>query len=73
MKAPLAYLLSLSDKLQDWDRYSIGRPVFPPSKYDIKVDSKLQKIIFQVKINERKNEIFNDVNLSLTGLDIAIT
>ena len=70
-KAPLAYLLCLSDKLQEWERYSKYRQVCTPDKFDVNIEN--NKINFLMDIpQERKNEIKDEINDSLTGLEIEI-
>lgn len=70
--APLAFLLKLSDTLQDWERPSLHDPIgIPAINYDIKVDNK--KIIFEANLsNNKKQKIRNEINSCLIADDIRI-
>jgi len=70
--APLAFLLKLSDSLQDWERPSLQNPIgIPASNYDIEVDNK--KIIFKANLpNNRKQKIRHEINSCLIADDIRI-
>ncbi len=60
-EAPLAYLLVLSDILQEWDRYSAGQRVYDP--YSVKIEFSKDNIILcklnlpEMKYREIKNVI----------------
>jgi hypothetical protein len=70
--APLAYLLRLSDCLQDWERPSKNEPTgFNASQYDIRINRKRIEFITNVS-NERKNKIQNEIDSSLIAPDIDI-
>lgn len=72
--APLAFLLSLCDKIQEWDRPGSElseKEVYGPEKFQIEVEN--NKLTMSMDIEEdRKKDIKNEINQTLTGLDIEI-
>jgi len=71
-KAPLAFLLRLTDNLQDWDRPSEKVPVGnSPDLYDISFED--GKLIFRITDDERRNNIKTDLESSLimNGIEIV--
>lgn len=71
-KAPLAFLLRLSDSLQDWERPSMNDPHGTPARrYDIRVDNR--KLIFECDIpEERKLKIEDEIFGALDTNDVLI-
>lgn len=71
-KAPLAYLLKLSDTLQDWERPSEKNPSgFSSNQYDIKVIN--NELVFTVAVSaERKQKIDDEIDDSLITSDLRI-
>lgn len=71
-KAPTAFLLKLSDCLQEWERPSYEREtVYPASLFDIKIDK--GQLIFYSNISEKKNnEIKEAIFSSLIVPDVQI-
>ncbi len=69
-KAPIAFLLRLSDCLQDWERPSSENlNGFSPAEFDIEI--KNGHLILHVP-NIRKENIQNDINKSLICRDVII-
>jgi hypothetical protein len=59
-KAPLAYLLKLSDSLQEWDRPSFRAKYYPSSLFDIEVVD--DRLIFTTNIpNDVKEKILTEI------------
>lgn len=71
-KAPVAFLLKLSDCLQEWERPSLTNQTgFPASLFDIKIDK--GQLIFYSNISEKKNnEIKEAIFSSLIVPDVQI-
>jgi len=71
-KAPVAYLLKLSDCLQEWERPSLKIPDgFSATEFDIMIHKK--RLILQSNIpNDKKNKIKEDIYSSLAGTDVDI-
>ena len=71
-RAPTAFLLKLSDSLQDWERPSLNeRSGIPADKYNIEVTN--NELIFRCDIpSERKEKIRSEVFSSLAANDIKI-
>jgi hypothetical protein len=70
-KAPIAYLLKLSDCLQDWERPSKNnKHGFPANSYDIDV---VNKTLFFSAPAERKEKITDEVVSCLIDENIEIT
>lgn len=69
-KAPIAFLLKLSDCLQDWERSTINnKKGYPSSGYQILIrDSKL----FFSAPQDRKDKIMKELNATLLFSDIEI-
>jgi len=70
-KAPLAFLLKLSDCLQEWERPSLDNiNGFPSSKFDIKIEK--ERLILKADISiDRKQKIQNEINSILIADDIT--
>ena len=67
-KSPIAFLLRLSDCLQDWELPSYNnKNGFPANLYDINVVNK--KLIFSAP-KERKEKIINEIVNSILATDI---
>jgi len=71
-KAPLAFLLKLSDLLQEWERPSLeNREGYDAGKFDISIID--GNIIFKADIpEERKREIIEELSATLDFSDIRI-
>lgn len=71
-KAPLAFLLKLSDCLQEWERPSkTNHDGFLASSFDIKIDGK--KLVFQADIpDEKKKRMKDQVSSILVAPDVEI-
>ena len=71
-KAPVAFLLKLSDCLQDWERPSKINPTgFSATKFDIKIDN--DQLIFQADIpDDKKKQIKDEISSSLVAPDVQI-
>jgi hypothetical protein len=71
-KAPLAFLLKLSDCLQEWERPSYNNPEgFSATLFDIKVEK--GNIVYNAKISqERKDEIAEELGGTLIIPDLRI-
>jgi len=71
-KALLAFLLKLSDCLQEWERPSKTNPTgFSASSFDIKVDGK--KLVFQTEIpDEEKQHMEDQISSTLIASDVEI-
>ena len=71
-KAPVAFLLKLSDCLQDWERPSKTTPTgFSATKFDIKIDN--DQLIFHADIpDDKKNKIEDEISSSLIAPDVQI-
>jgi len=71
-KAPLAFLLKLSDCLQEWERPSRDNiNGYPSSCFDIKIENK--KLILTADIpSENKQKINNEIHSILIASDIKI-
>lgn len=63
--APLAYLLKLSDCLQEWERPSLENPAgIPATKFDIKI--RKGRLVLTANIsNDRKSKIREEISSSL--------
>lgn len=71
LKAPVAFLLRLSDCLQDWERPSKNSNGYSATKFDVKIDNK--QLILQTDIpNIRKKKIKDDISSSLIAPDVLI-
>jgi hypothetical protein len=69
-RTPIAYLLKLSDCLQDWERPSKNnRKGFSASLYDIEINN--NKLLFSVP-PKRKNKITNEVEGCISSEHIII-
>ncbi|MHC4771982.1 MAG: hypothetical protein ACYS8S_00080 [Planctomycetota bacterium] len=70
--APLAFLLRLSDSLQEWDRPSKDNPDgYPASEFDICVEN--DSLVLSVNLPEKhKEKIRNEIDSSLEAEDILI-
>jgi hypothetical protein len=71
-KAPLAFLLKLSDSLQEWERPSlINKTGFPSSKFQIGIE--YNKLVFRADIPEdSKTKIRDDLSSTLIAPDVEI-
>lgn len=70
-RAPLAFLLRLSDCLQDWQRPSASNPRgIPNSRYDIEIDG--NRLIFTVADEDRRDKIKDEIASSLVAPDIVV-
>jgi hypothetical protein len=71
-KAPLAFLLKLSDCLQEWDRPSLNNTNgYPSSKFDMHV--KDGKLVFRSDVSiENKGKIEKEIISSLIASDVLI-
>lgn len=71
-KAPVAFLLKLSDCLQEWERPSQDNPNgFSATKFDVKIDNK--QLILQADIPDIiKKKIKEDISSSLIAPDVII-
>jgi hypothetical protein len=71
-KAPLAFLLKLSDCLQEWERPSYNNQNgFAADLFDIKIEE--NQLLFYAKIpDQRKNEIRDEIYYTLIAPDIQI-
>ena len=71
MRAPLPFLLKLSDCLQDWDRPSAEVPCgISDNQYDIACDA--TKVIFTAHQPDRRDQIADEIAASLVSDDIEI-
>lgn len=71
-RAPLAFLLRLSDCLQEWERPSLQNPTgFPSEQFNIEIDN--GDLIFHARISDnKKDEIKNEISSSLICQDVHI-
>lgn len=71
-KAPVAFLLKLSDCLQEWERPSKTNPAgFSASSFDIKINR--EKLVFHAEIPDEKKEHMKDqVRSILLAPDVEI-
>ncbi|MEM3697096.1 MAG: hypothetical protein QXQ94_06305 [Candidatus Bathyarchaeia archaeon] len=72
IKAPVAFLLKLSDCLQEWERPSFTNKFgFPANKFDVNVSNK--QLIFHADIPyEKKKKIRDDISSFLIAQDVQI-
>ncbi|MFA5451073.1 MAG: hypothetical protein WC231_03670 [Dehalococcoidales bacterium] len=72
IKAPLAFLLKLSDTLQEWGRPSFENPSgYSPSCFDINVNNKA--IYFKAKVpDETKKKMSDEISQCLSGSFVHI-
>jgi hypothetical protein len=71
-KAPVAFLLKLSDCLQEWERPSLKNPKgFSAANFDIKID-KDQLIIHADISDDKKRKIKDEISSSLIAPDVQI-
>lgn len=72
-KAPIAFLLKLSDCLQDWERPSLSDPNgLPATQFNIEVDNSGQ-LVFHADIQDsRKNEMKYEILSALDAPDVQI-
>jgi hypothetical protein len=69
--APLAFLLRLSDCLQDWDRPSQEEPNGArSSQFDISVSN--NRLLFSVADEKRRNSIISQIESTLDAPDIEL-
>jgi len=71
-RAPLAFLLRLSDCLQDWDRPSADDPFGIPSS-DFSIQISEGRLLFVVATEERRDKIASEIALSLVAPDIEVS
>ena len=71
-KAPVAFLLKLSDSLQEWERPSLINPKgFSATYFDIKIDN--DQLIFHADISDdKKRKIKDEISSSLIAPDVQI-
>jgi hypothetical protein len=70
-RAPLAFLLKLSDCLQDWERPKADLPDgIPDDKFDIKVINK--RLVFTVADKKRRDDIAKEVKSCLIATDVEV-
>ncbi len=71
-KAPLAFLLRLSDAMQDWERPTLNNPTGTPAdKYDIYIENR--QLIFKCDTHyDRRNIIEKEIYGALAAKDILI-
>ena len=71
-KAPVAFLLKLSDCLQEWERPSLTNPKgFSAAQFDIKIDN--DQLIFHADISDdKKKKIKDEISSSLVAQDVQI-
>ncbi len=70
-RAPLAFLLRLSDCLQDWQRPSADNPRgIPNSKFKINIDG--DRLVFSVADEDRRNKIKSEIESSLLAPDVEV-
>jgi len=71
-KAPVAFLLKLSDYLQEWERPSLINPKgFSATYFDIKIDN--DQLIFHADISDdKKRKIKDEISSSLVTPDVQI-
>ena len=70
-RAPLAFLLRLSDCLQDWDRPFADNPLgIPNSEYDIQITG--GRLVFTVANKARRDKIADEIASSLVASDIEV-
>lgn len=71
-KAPVAFLLKLSDCLQEWERPSLKNPEgVSATQFDIKIDK--QQLIFHADISaDKKKKIKDEISSSLVAQDVQI-
>ncbi len=70
-QAPLAFLLKLSDCLQDWDRPLADHPSgIPNSEFDIKITN--EKLVFTVADKSSREKIADEVVSSLIAPDVEV-
>ncbi len=70
--APVAFLLKLSDCLQEWERPSLNNPTgFSAIQFDIKIDD--DQLIFRADIpDDKKKKIKDEISSSLVAPDVQI-
>ena len=71
-KAPVAFLLKLSDCLQEWERPSLTNPKgFSAAQFDIKIDN--DQLIFHADVSDdKKKKIKDEISSSLVAQDVQI-
>lgn len=70
-RAQLAFLLRLSDCLQDWQRPSAGNPRgIPNSRFQIEVGG--GRLVFSVADEDRRNKIASEIASSLLAPDVEV-
>ena len=70
-RAPLAFLLRLSDCLQDWERPSADDPHgVPDIRFHIEIDG--GRLVFSVDDEDRRNEIASKIASSLLAPDVEV-
>jgi hypothetical protein len=70
-RAPLAFLLRLSDCLQDWDRPSAGDPRgIPNGEFDIQIAG--GRLVFTVASEDGRDKIAEEIASSLVASDIEV-
>lgn len=71
-KAPVAFLLKLSDCLQEWERPSSTNPTgFSAAKFDIKIDN--HQLIFYANISDdNKKKIKDEISSFMVAQDVQI-
>lgn len=71
-KAPVAFLLKLSDCLQEWERPSLMNPTgFSPTQFDIGIDNGQLILHADVPV-DRKDKIREEISLCLASPDLQI-
>lgn len=72
-KAPIAFLLKLSDCLQEWERPSFASQTgYPASQFDIKID-KGQLVFYNELQKDKKEEIKETISSTLIATDVQIS
>lgn len=72
IKAPIAYLLKLSDSLQEWERPLLGNETgYSVSNFDFKVDANQLTLIANIP-DERKIKIRKEISSTLVNPNVLI-
>ena len=71
-KAPIAFLLKLSDCLQEWERPSLTNPTgFSATQFDVKIDN--DQLILRANIpDDKRKKIRQEISLSLASPRVEI-
>jgi hypothetical protein len=69
-RAPLPFLLCLSDSLQDWDRPSGRDQGIPGNLFEIEIVK--GRLLFRIRNSERKNKISQDIASLLIAEDVEV-